>query len=204
MRLLKRILFVVSVILSPIIMATSSPVPMLERTANEIISTLKQNKANLKSDPNIVYEAVEKNLLPIVDVEGMSRSVLGRQAWMKASQAQRIQFSQAFTRLVIRTYSSPLVEYSDETVQFLPLRGVLNTRFMRVNSLIVRSQGQNIPLTYSLVDKQGQWRIYDISVEGVSLLQSFRSQFAQVLQNSSIDEVIRQIQQKQLKKASLR
>ena len=73
---------------------------------------------------------------------------------------------------------------------------------MRVNSVIVRSEGQNIPLSYSLVAKNGQWKIYDISVEGVSLLQSFRSQFAQALQNSSINEVIKQMQKKQVKKAS--
>ena len=202
MRILKTILFVVGVILSPMIMAQSSPVPMLEQTANSIINTLKANKANLKSNPNIIYSAVEKYLLPVVDVGGMSRSVLGRQAWQKATAEQKAQFSKAFTRLVIRTYSSPLAKYSDEKVQFLPVRGTLNARFLRVNSMIVRSEGQNIPLTYSLVDKNGQWKIYDISVEGVSLLQSFRSQFAQVLQNSSIDEVIRQMQQKQVNKAA--
>ncbi|CAM4486615.1 MAG: Intermembrane phospholipid transport system binding protein MlaC [Legionella sp.] len=202
MRILKNILFVVGVILSPVIMAQNSPVPMLEQTANEIIATLKENKTSLKNNPGIIYAAVEKHLLPIVDVAGMSRSVLGRQAWMNASVAQREQFSKEFTRLVIRTYSSPLTQYSDESVQFLPLRAATNTRFLRVNSVIVRSEGQNIPLTYSLVDKNGQWKIYDISVEGVSLLQSFRSQFAQVLQNSSMDEVIKQMQHKQLKRAS--
>lgn len=202
MRILKNILFVVGVILSPVIMAQNSPVPMLEQTANEIIATLKENKTNLKNNPGIIYAAVEKHLLPIVDVAGMARSVLGRQAWMKASASQRDQFSKEFTRLVIRTYSSPLAQYSDESVQFLPLRAATNSRFLRVNSVIVRSEGQNIPLTYSLVDKNGQWRIYDISVEGVSLLQSFRSQFAQVLQNSSMDEVIKQMQHKQLKRAS--
>jgi phospholipid transport system substrate-binding protein len=132
----------------------------------------------------------------------MSRSVLGRQAWAKATPAERAQFSKAFTRLVIRTYASPLAQYSDETVQFLPLRGSLSSRFIRVNSVIVRTQGQNIPLTYSLVAKNGQWKIYDISVEGVSLLQSFRSQFAQALQNSSINDLIAEMQKKQVKKAS--
>ncbi len=202
MRILKTVLFVVGVLLSPLIIAQSSPVPMLEQAANAIIATLKDNKSNLKNNPNIIYNAVERNLLPIVDVAGMSRSVLGRQAWNKATADQKNRFSQAFTRLVIRTYASPLAQYSDETVQFLPVRGSLSARFLRVNSVIVRSEGQNIPLTYSLVDKNGQWKIYDISVEGVSLLQSFRSQFAQVLQNSSIDEVIKQMQQKQLKKAA--
>jgi len=202
MKVFKTVTLAACVFLAQNMFAQSSPVPMLEHAANEIISTLKENKGSLKSNPAIIYKAVETHLVPNVDVDGMSRSVLGRQAWNKASAAERAQFSQAFTRLVIRTYSSPLAQYSDETVQFLPLRGALNSRFMRVNSVIVRSQGQNIPLSYSLVSKNGQWKIYDISVEGVSLLQSFRSQFAQVLQNSSIAEVIRQMQQNQVKKAA--
>lgn len=202
MKILRTMLLIAGIISSSTIMAQSSPVPMLEKTANGIIATLKENKANLKKNPSIIYNAVESHLLPIVDVAGMSRSVLGRQAWTKATAAQKRQFSKAFTQLVIRTYSSPLAQYSDETVQFLPVRGDLNSRFIRVNSVIVRSEGQNIPLTYSLVDKNGQWKIYDISVEGVSLLQSFRSQFAQALQGSSIDDLIKQMQEKQIKKAS--
>lgn len=202
MRGLKTILLVACVALSQLLVAQTSPVPMLEQAANEIIATLKENKSRLKNNPNIIYTAVESHLLPNVDLAGMSRSVLGRQAWMKATPSERTRFSQAFTRLVIRTYAAPLAEYSDETVQFLPLRGALNGKFIRVNSVIVRTEGQNIPLSYSLVSKDGKWKIYDISVEGVSLLQSFRSQFSQVLQNSNMSEVIKQMEEKQLKKAS--
>lgn len=202
MKVLNRIFLLLCMSLSHNLWAESSPVPMLERAANEIIATLKANKNILKTNQEVIYKAVEANLLPNVDVAGMSRSVLGRQAWNKATPTERDAFSKAFTRLVIRTYSSPLAQYSDETIQFLPLRGSLGSRFMRVNSVIVRSKGQNIPLSYSLVAKNGQWKIYDISVEGVSLLQSFRSQFAQVLQNSSISEVIKKMQQKQAKQAA--
>ncbi|KGP62522.1 signal peptidase [Legionella norrlandica] len=202
MRVFKTIIFVAFMAVSQLMVAQASPIPMLEHTANQIISVLKENKARLKSNPEIIYKAVEDNLLPNVDVEGMSRSVLGRQAWNKATVAEKVQFSKAFTRLVIRTYSSPLAQYSDETVQFLPLRGSLNSKFIRVNSVIIRSEGQNIPLSYSLVSKNGRWKIYDISVEGVSLLQSFRSQFAQALQYSSISQVIKEMQQNQAKKAS--
>lgn len=197
MRLFKTIILFVCMSLSQMMFAQPSPVPMLEHSANQIISTLKANKSNIKNNPSIIYKAVQTHFLPNVDVMGMSRSVLGRQVWQKASAAERAQFSKVFTQLVIRTYSSPLAQYKDETVQFLPLRGSLNSRFIRINSVIVRSTGQNIPLTYSLVSKGGQWKVYDISVEGVSLLQSFRSQFAQVLQNSDIQEVIKQMQQKQ-------
>lgn len=197
MRAFKIVLLAFCVFLSQIVLGQDSPVPMLERSANEIITTLKENKSHLKTDSAIIYRAVETHLLPNVDVVGMSRSVLGRQAWTKASPAERDSFTQAFTKLVIRTYSSPLAQYTDETIQFLPIRGDLNGRFIRINSVIVRSKGQNIPMSYSLVAKNGQWKIYDISVEGVSLLQSFRSQFAQALQHSSINDIIREMQAKQ-------
>jgi len=134
-------------------------------------------------------------LLPHVDVTGMSRSVLGREAWNKASPADRQAFTQAFTQLVIRTYSTPLAEYTNETVTFLPIRGGLDGSFTRVSSVIVRPSGQRIPLSYSLVSKNNDWKIYDLSVEGVSLLQSFRSQFGQVLQNSSMQDLIAQMRQ---------
>lgn len=201
MRLLTAILFVLGIGISSVMWAQSSPIPTLEHTANDIIAVLKANKANLKNDPTIIYRAVETYLLPQVDVVGMSRSVLGRQVWSKATASEKAQFTSAFTRLVIRTYSSPLAQYTDEKVQFLPLRGSVNNRFIRVNSVIVRSAGQNIPLSYSLVAKDGQWKIYDLSVEGVSLLQSFRSQFAQALKNSNINDIIQQLQSKSVKKA---
>lgn len=173
--------------------AEVSPVPMLENTASQIITTLKQNKSDLKKNHKIIYEAVQRYLLPHVDVTGMSRSVLGRDAWNKASAAEKQEFQQVFTQLVIRTYATPLAEFTDEKVKFLPLRGPLDGRFTRVNSVIIRPNGQNIPLSYSLVAKGDSWKIYDLSVEGVSLLQSFRSQFGQILQNSSMKELIAQM-----------
>lgn len=202
MRIIQAMLLWGSMALAPSVLAGVSPVPMLEQAANQIIETLKANKAQLQNNPGIIYSSVATNFLPHVDVAGMSRTVLGHQAWTKATPLQRSQFSKAFTDLVIRTYASPLAQYTDEKVQFLPIRGSIDSRFIRVNSVIVRSAGQNIPLSYSLISKDGQWKIYDMSVEGVSLLQSFRQQFSQVLRHADMDEVIRQMQQKQLKRAA--
>jgi phospholipid transport system substrate-binding protein len=185
---------------APLLWAQSSPVPMLESSANQIISTLKQNQGQLKSNHQIIYQAIERYLLPNVDVAGMSRSVLGRQAWAKASPTEKKEFTQEFTKLVIRTYASPLAEYSGETVKFMPLRGSPDARFTRVNSIISRPSGQKIPLTYSLVSHNNQWKIYDLNVEGVSLLQSFRSQFGQMLQTGSMQELI--VKMRQHKKAA--
>lgn len=200
-KIIKSLFLVIAFTTTHSLWAESSPIPMLQQSATQILGALDHNKATLKKNPQIIYQAVEKYLLPNVDVSGMSRSVLGRQAWMKASASEKQQFSTAFTQLVIRTYASPLAEYKDETIKFLPIRGDLSSRFLRVNSLIVRSSGKNIPLSYSLVAKNGQWKIYDLSVEGVSLLQSFRSQFGQALQNSSMQDLIKQMHQRARKAA---
>ena len=202
MKTIKTILFATMMGLIQTLWAQSSPVPMLEATADQIIGTLKQNKASLKQNHRIIYQAVERYLLPNVDVSGMSRSVLGRQAWNKASAAERNEFTAVFTELVIRTYANPLAEYSDETVKFSPIATSADAHFARVNSVIIRSSGQRIPLSYSLVAKNNAWKIYDLSVEGVSLLQSFRSQFGQILQNSSMQDLIAQMRKNSKNRAA--
>lgn len=202
MKTIKTILFVTMMVLVQTLWAQSSPVPMLENTAEQIIGTLKHNKSSLKQNHQIIYQAVERYLLPNVDVNGMSRSVLGRQAWNKASAAERQEFTEVFTALVIRTYANPLAEYTDETVKFSPMAMPTDARFARVNSVIIRPSGQRIPLSYSLVAKNNGWKIYDLSVEGVSLLQSFRSQFGQILQDSSMQALIAQMRKNSKNRAA--
>ncbi len=177
--------------------AIDSAVPMLEGAAGQIITTLKVNQSKLKDDHAIIEHAVRQYLLPHVDVVGMSRSVLGRNAWNKATSAERQEFTAVFTDLVIRTYAAPLAAYSGETITFSSQQSV-DDKFARVNSVIKRNNGQEIPLSYALVTKGGRWKVYDLSVEGVSLLQSFRNQFAQVLQNSNIQGLISQMKQRKV------
>lgn len=202
MNLLKAIVCAIMVALMPMAWsAASSPIPMLEATSSQIIETLQKNKSTLKQNHLVIYHAVERYLLPNVDVIGMSRSVLGRDAWNKATAAEKQEFTAVFTHLIIRTYANPMAEYTDETVKYLPIRGSISGRFTRVNSIIIRSSGQNIPLSYSLVAKNNSWKIYDLSVEGVSLLQSFRSQFGQILHSSSMQELISQMRKNSNKAA---
>ena len=179
--------------LSTQVAAQESPVPMLEQTAQHIIQTLKDNQSNLHDNPKIIHQAIQTYLLPHIDVEGMSRSVLGRQAWMKATPTEKSAFAKEFTQLVIRTYAAPLAQYSGETINFSPIRGSLDSRFIRVNSIILRPNGQRIPLSYNLVAKAGLWKIYDLNVEGVSLLQSFRTQFANILQQGNMHDLLEQM-----------
>ncbi|MDF1684249.1 MAG: ABC transporter substrate-binding protein [Legionellaceae bacterium] len=193
MRIFKNFLGCCLLVLSSLTWAATSPVPMLEQTADQIIDTLDQNKSKLKKNPLFVQRTVREHLLPHIDVKGMARSVLGRNAWMRATPEERGKFTQAFSKLVVRTYAAPLAEYSNEKIMFLPERAAPSGRFTRVNSVIIRSNGQKIPLSYSLVLKHGSWKVYDLSVEGVSLLQSFRTQFGQILKMTDMDALIMQL-----------
>src|SRR3990167_4057174 len=157
MRKLKYFGFIL-VFLTNLVYADASPLPMLENSTSNIISTLKHNQESLKNDPKIVNQAINVYLLPHVDIQGMSRSVLGRQIWNNITVVEKREFIDAFTKLVIRTYAVPLSEYSGETVKFRPIRGDIQSKFTQVDSIIIRPNGQKIPLSYSLVKKQDGWK----------------------------------------------
>lgn len=174
--------------------AADEPMTLLQSISNQVISELKANKAQLKTNKALPNKIVYRYLLPHVDLEGMSRTVIGRNAWISASAEQKARFTKEFTFLVVNTYSGALKDYSDETVQFAPNRaGAGQDNFASVKSTIVRSSGPDIPMSYSLVRKNQSWKIYDMSVEGVSLLQSFRSQFESKLRSNGFESVIQDL-----------
>ncbi len=174
--------------------AVNSPVPMLENTANVIIQKIKVIQATKSPDITTNIEtAVRQVLLPHVDVTGMSRSVLGRTAWNRASQSEKVAFMHAFTNLVIRTYAKPLANYKDEKIHFYPISLTSSDTFTKVKSLVTPSDGNPITMQYSLVFLNGEWKMYDLSVEGVSLLQSYQQQFASALKSKSLVQITREL-----------
>jgi len=167
-------------------------VNMLRSLADQMISKLKAHKATLKTHPALVYSFANQIIVPHADLNEMSKRVLPPKTWNEATPAQRAQFQKEFTAILIRTYASALAQYKDETVQFYPARGGYAGKSMvTVDSKIIRSNGPSISVRYSLVLRGSQWKLYDMTVEGVSMLQSFRSQFADQLSRSNMAELIR-------------
>lgn len=171
--------------------AVSSPVEGLQRTANQMLGELSRNKASLKSNPRVVHSIVNRVLLPQVDQQGMARSALGRAAWSAASGSQKQRFTREFINLLIRTYSSAIAEYRNQKVEFYPVRDDFQSkRMVEVRSRIVQDGGPSIPVNYRVILIGGQWKIYDVIVEGVSMVQSFRSQFSNELNRGSMDDLL--------------
>lgn len=191
MRAIRYLSLAVLALLCQVAIAASSPLEMLQPTSDQMLSALKANKATLKSNPETVYRIVNQILVPHVDLDMMSRLVLGRNVWMQATPEQRQRFKKEFTRLVINTYSAALASYTNETVKFMPIRGGYEGRSrVQVQSQIIRQDGPPVGVNYRVQNMGGEWLVYDFTVEGVSMIESFRSQFAEDLSSGSMDSLL--------------
>ncbi len=170
--------------------AASSPVALLQSLSDQMIGQLKAKKLILKDHPDAVHAMVRKILLPHVDMNILSRAVLGN-AWKQATPAQRQEFQNRFTTILINTYSSALAAYTNETIKFMPTQGDYNSqRTIRVDSRIIRRDGPPIPVSYRLLKRDNDWKVYDLIVEGVSLAQSYRSQFQAILHSGNMNTLL--------------
>ncbi|MDR3490759.1 MAG: ABC transporter substrate-binding protein [Gammaproteobacteria bacterium] len=174
--------------------AASDPVNMLNSIADQLISKLKANKATLKTNRSYVYSLANQIVVPHAAVDEMAKRVLPPQTWNHATASERSQFSSQFTTLLVHTYASALADYNDQTIHFYPVRGGYDGKnTVQVNSNIERTDGPEISVNYKLVLRGSQWKLYDMSVEGVSMLESFRSQFADSLAKGDMQSLIRDL-----------
>lgn len=173
--------------------AVESPLPMLQAASDQMLAKLKANK-ELKHDTAFIHKIVHEILVPHFDLQTMSRMVVGRDAWKNATAQQHQQFIAEFTTLLIRTYSTALSSYDDQTIQFYPIRGSLEGQTQtQVDSKILRREGPAIPVSYRLKLKNNTWKVYDFSVDGVSLIESFRSQFANELAQGGMTQLLQKL-----------
>jgi phospholipid transport system substrate-binding protein len=193
-----RLCFILLLFLGQTAFAASPPSPMdlMQEVTNQTLSALQKNQASLQSNPHVVYRIINHILLPHVDMQEMSKMVLGREVWMNTSPNEKQRFVEQFKLLLVRTYSSALAAYKNETVQFRPLHGYNGSNHVQVESLILQQGGPSIPVSYRLVFKDGQWKLYDLIVDGVSLVESYRSQFADAIAQNGLNNVINQLANK--------
>lgn len=171
--------------------AKEAPDALLKRLTEEIISELRQQDKVLKQDPNQIYVIVDRVLVPYIDWHTMAQWVIGRNAWGKATASERTRFSNEFKDLLIRTYASTLRAYNNQKIEYLPVRGgIQGKQKVIISSRIIESGKDPIKVTYRLVDKGERWKVYDISIEGVSLLKGFQSQFETQIQQGGLEALI--------------
>lgn len=193
MQKFRQLVLVSLLVLLPVLAmaAVASPLDLLDKTAQQMLQALKANQASLQNNPDSVYDIVKRILLPQVDQETMARSVLGRDIWQSSSATEHKRFIEEYTFLLVRTYARALSSYEDQQVRFLPIReGYEGKKFIEVNSLIIQRDGPSIPVSYRLRLVGERWKIYDISVDNVSMVQSYKAQFAEKVAQSGFEGLI--------------
>ncbi|MGE3920160.1 MAG: phospholipid-binding protein MlaC [Gammaproteobacteria bacterium] len=193
---MRKFLFLILCVFSTLSFAASSPVPELQATANKIVAELKSNQNQLATNPKIASNIVTQYLLPLADQQGMAQAALGRAAWKSATPTQRTEFVNQFRTLIVKTYAAAFSHFKDQKVEFLPLRGQLAAQNnITVQSKIISSQRPPVTVTYNLVNQGGHWKVRDFSVDGISMIQSFNSQFTSQLAQGGIAKLIETLKQ---------
>ena len=173
--------------------ATPGAEDVVRSTSNQVIERLAQEKQNLDAHPEMLYELIQELVVPHFDFPIMSRWVLGK-AWNTIDAGSQEQFTVQFRTLLVRTYAKALMEYSDEKVEFLPMESDPNSNLVVIKTQVTGKGSANpTPINYRMHVSGGEWKVIDISVDGVSLIGTYRGSFAAEIRKSGIDSLIQKL-----------
>ena len=171
--------------------ADDTPPDQIARAATDkIIALLKENKNAYAKDHKKLYAMVDEHVLPHFDFRAMSRTVLGRY-WRQATEEQRQRFVNEFRDLLVRTYATALLKYNNEQIVYLPFRASADDRIATVKSEVRRTDGgPPIAINYSFYHTNAGWKVYDVAIEGASLVTTYQSTYAEQIRRDGLDALI--------------
>ncbi len=176
-------------------LAIESPDELVKRTAEDVLATVRSDKDIQAGDQEKIFALAEEKIVPNFSFDKVSRMVLGKN-WTKATPEQKTAFQAEFRTLLIRTYASALSKYRNQTIEYKPLRLADEASIASVKTQIIQSGGQPIVVDYSLEKQADVWKVYDIVIEGVSLVTNYRSQFAQEIRQNGLDSLVKKLNDK--------
>jgi len=169
---------------------SAAPNDFVQTVGNNALEVLRQEPAAQQGDLNRINQLVDKYVLPYVNLEKTTRLAAGRY-WRQASAQQQKDLVEAFKGTLIRTYSGALSKVDEvSALQILPFRGDANADDVVVRSSISQRNGPPVGVDYRLEKTPQGWKIYDLNVEGIWLIQNYRNQFAQQINQNGIDGLI--------------
>jgi len=176
--------------------ATLGPDELVRQTSEKVLATLEKNKALYDKEPDRIYQLVDEIILPHLDFVAMSKLALGKN-WNQATPEQQARFVEAFKSMLIRTYSKSLTEYAGQKIDFLPYRPAEDGKMTtEVSSRILQPNGPAIPIDYRLRLKDDAWKVFDITIDGISLVTNYRNSFASDIRAVGMDGLIDKLKAK--------
>ncbi|OGT84033.1 MAG: hypothetical protein A3G96_00135 [Gammaproteobacteria bacterium RIFCSPLOWO2_12_FULL_52_10] len=169
-----------------------SPGEIVKTTADQVIARLQADREGLKARPEMIYGLVDDLIVPKFDFRSMSMMVLGKN-WRTATAAQQAAFTAQFQTLLVRTYTKALLEYSDDKIVYHPEQKDQDSKLVLVKTDIARTGSSKIPINYNLYSKDGEWKVVDVIIDGISLVSTYRGSFAAEIRTKGLDSLIQQL-----------
>ncbi len=173
--------------------AATGPEKLIRDTSEKVIAEIRANEDSYQQNPDTIHKLVDEVVLPHFDFHAMTDLALGRYK-DKVSGEQKPTIVREFRQLLVRTYSSALLEYTDQELIYLPMEGSEADGEVVVRTEIEQAGGFPIPINYSLRLGDDGWKVFDISVDEVSLVTNYRSSFARAIKKEGVDGLIKTLQ----------
>jgi phospholipid transport system substrate-binding protein len=181
--------------LAPALAQELGPEELVKKVTSDVMAAIKTDKELAAGDKQKAQKLAEEKILPHVDFLEATRLAVGR-AWRDANPEQRKKLVEEFRSMLVRTYSNALEGYQGQEMKVLPSRNKPSDTEATVRNQFTRAGGKPVPIEYQMRKTDGGWKIYDISVEGISLVLTYRSEFDQVVKQEGIDGLIKRLSQK--------
>lgn len=180
-----------------------APDDLLKDATIEMLHSINEHRAEIKQSPEKLISLVEQIILPHLDFIAASKIVMGKY-WRLADQKQKVAFIQQFRLLLLRFYSSALAEYltgndktlPDDLIHYFPIKLNEGETSLTVRAELIPESGQAIPIHYRVHLTSKGWKIYDVAIEGVSMITTYKTNFATQFKTQGIDALIASIEEK--------
>ena len=175
--------------------AVSEPLEVVRSTTDKVVERIQSEKEALRADPGKMYALVSEMIFPYFDFDIMSQWVLGG-SWKDADEARRAAFVEQFRKLLVRTYATAILGFSDQSISYPDTEQKSTGKTATVKQEIAQSGGSPMPIIYRLHNKSGDWKVFDVSVDGVSLVKTYRASFGPVIKSDGLDGLIQSMSSK--------
>lgn len=183
----RGLLILLALILPLSAQAAPSAHEVIQSSTDRLLADLKANKEQYRQDPNAFYESLNEILGPVVDAEGISRSIMTVRYSRNASPEQMKRFEENFKRSLMQFYGNALLEYDNQQIRVLPASGKQDAERTSVGMEVTGRQGEIYPVSYTMVNQGGDWLVRNVIINGINIGKLFRDQFADAMQKNGGD-----------------
>lgn len=181
-------------------LAQSNPDELVRKNTNEILAAIKADKDLTAGNQKKIEKLADEKVIPYFNFARMTQLAVGRN-WRDASDAQKKSLTDEFRTLLVRTYSTSLTQFRNQTIDVKPTKIAAGDTEVVVKTQINQPGGQPIPIDYSMEKSADTWKVYDVLIDGVSLVTNYRSSFNTEIQKSGIDGLIKSLSVRNTKNA---